>query len=270
MKFNITPPPQSPPKMRYRIEWRIDPKTGYKYQVEVPVENVEQVDPEEVQLISSNYYENSGSHNNGLINNTTHNQLQASSSQNMVSGINRLERVNRKKDVRVVDYAKNCPVKWAKTINSGNINLPLYIWSSIAELEAAMSGRAEPLREGELVGKLRHLKNIAEVCCLNSTSTDFSSYGWSIARDYATKVEDEINVGIINWADMQPGIRTSSLVAAQMDCPRGLQKSSQKSKESDKDKEKLACTTYNKCLTKNKCEYEVTYPDPRPYMSTQT
>ena len=69
--------------------------------------------------------------------------------------------------MRVVEYAKNCPVKWAKTVNSTNINLPLYIWSSIAELEAAMSGRAEQLLEGELVGKLRHIKNTAEVCCLN-------------------------------------------------------------------------------------------------------
>ena len=74
-------------------------------------------------------------------------------------------------------------------------------------------------------------------------------------------MEDEVNVGIVNWANMQPGIRTSSLVAAQMDCPRGLSKPTQKTKESEKDRDKLVCATYNKCLTKNKCEYEITYPD---------
>ena len=233
VKVPITPPPQSPPRTRYRIEWRIDPRSGVKYQVEVPVQNADQFESEEMQFIGANYHENSGLNNNGLVNNTVHTQAHASSHQNIVSGINRLEKNSRKKDVRVVEYAKNCPVKWAKTVNSTNINLPLYIWSSIAELEAAMSGRAEQLQEGELVGKLRHIKNIAEVCCLNSNITDFLSYGWSIARDYATKVEDEVNVSIVHWANMQPGIRTSSLVAAQMDCPRGLSKPTQKTKESE-------------------------------------
>ena len=159
----------------------------------------------------------------------------------------------------MVDLAKSCPVKWAKSTNSSSINLPLYTWGFISELESSLSGRTKPMRDGELLGKMRHLKNLMEVCCLNASNNDFNSYGWAIAKDYAQKVEDEVAHNLIDWCDMQHGIRTSSLVLAQMDCPRQSFQKTTKSRESDK--ERVVCVTYNKCTTKGKCDYEVAHPD---------
>ena len=122
-----------------------------------------------------------------------------------------------------------------------------------------MSGRGPQLSKAEILGKVRHLKNTLEICCINTTSTEFTSYGWTIARDYAIKVEDEVNQGIADWAEMTPGVRTNTLVMAQMDCVRHGNKNKQANKELDK--EKPLCTTYNRCTTRGKCEYEVQYPD---------
>ena len=55
---------------------------------------------------------------------------------------------------------------------------------------------------------------------MNSAATDFSSYGWVIARDYAMKVEDEVEQRFVAWQDMLPGVRTQTLVLSQMENPR--------------------------------------------------
>ena len=134
--------------------------------------------------------------------------------------------------------------------------MPLYTWASIYELEAALSGRSEPLQEGELLGKLRHIKNYLEVCCLNSSSSDFMGYGWTIAKDYAFKVEEEVTNGLADWNDMTAAVRTNTLVLSQMDCPRQNTLKSNKQKEP----EKMLCTTYNQCTVIGKCDYEVANP----------
>ena len=139
-----------------------------------------------------------------------------------------------------------------------NINLPLFTWGAISELESSLSGRSEPLQEGDLVGKLRHLKNIMEVCCLNSSSTEFSAYGWNLAKDYATKVEEEVEQKLASWPDMTTGVRTATLVASQMDCPRPLPR--QEKEKSANVPENSICFTYNKCTTEGKCHYEVENP----------
>ena len=73
-----------------------------------------------------------------------------------------------------------------------NINLPLYTFGAVSELEASLSGRSEPLTATYTLAKLSHLKNIMDVCCLNSDSSDFVGYGWTIAKDYAMKVDASI------------------------------------------------------------------------------
>ena len=75
-----------------------------------------------------------------------------------------------------IDFAKKCPVKWAKIAKADNINLPLYSYGAVTEIEAALSGRGDPMSVEVLLAKIRHLKNTFEVCCLNSSSTDFCTY----------------------------------------------------------------------------------------------
>ena len=117
-----------------------------------------------------------------------------------------------------------------------------------------MSSRSNHVTQGEILGNLCHLKSIFEVCCLNSTSVDFSHYGWQIAKDYALKVDDEIEQGLTSWDEMTTVVGNSSFVLAQMDCPRqALSKQVSNKKEGIKE---VVCTTFNRCLTKNKCEYD--------------
>ena len=114
-----------------------------------------------------------------------------------------------------------------------------------------------------LLAKIRHLKNTFEVCCLNSSSTDFCTYGWVIARDYALKVEDEVEQRFVAWQDMMPGVRTQTLVLSQMENPRSIvrKKTGETPAPSDpKVTRKERCTTFNTCTTEMKCDYEVSNP----------
>ena len=156
---------------------------------------------------------------------------------------------------KVIDFAKKCPVKWSKQATMATINLPLYAWGAVAELEASLSGRSEAMQEGVLLGKLRHLQNILEVCCLSCSSTDFVGYSWTLARDYASKVDNEVEQKLASWQGMQAGVRTATLVSAQMEHPRPVGV-----KDPKKLEKKDVCTTYNRCKTEGKCEYEVSHP----------
>ena len=272
--------PLSPlPRQSYHLEWRIHPHTGEAYQIEVPSLNSQTHLPKEDDRHPLNYSRPiHGRSDIGFP--STHASAPKATLQSVqqqyttlqdqngqqhayrngdVTGISRLGKNNTKKNSKMVDLARLCPVKWAKTTTSNTINLPLYTWAIVSELESSLSGRGDQFSEQEMLGKIRHLKNVAEVCCLNSNSTDFSSYGWAIARDYALKVEDEVAQGLASWSEMHHGVRTNSLLLAQMDCSRQSFQKTAKTRESDKDK--LVCTTYNKCTTKGKCEYEVTNPD---------
>ena len=159
------------------------------------------------------------------------------------------------KESKVIDFAKKCPVRWSKQATMANINLPLYAWGAVAEVESSMSGRTEAMSEAAMLGKIRHLQNILEVCCLSSSSTDFTGYGWTLARDYATKVENEVDQKLASWQNMQAGVRTSTLLSSQMEHPRPAQ-----TRDPKKVEKKELCTTYNKCKTEGKCEYEVSHP----------
>ena len=279
------------------VEWRVDPYSGEKFQVLVsscqsgrpalqannnssnPVQHQDtfQQESARVPTMVSQYSVRNGNvqpHRSGSSQQQPFSQnvfqaepllrdtsayTQANSSNHNVTGITRIEQGKNKKNSCVVDMARNCPAKWSKTATNSSINLPLYAWGAVAELEACMSGRSSHVTQGEILGKLRHLKSILEVCCLNSTSADFSHYGWQIAKDYALKVEDEVGQGLTSWDAMTTGVRTSALVLAQMDCPRQVS-SKQVSNKKDVNKE-VVCTTFNRCLTKNKCEYELSNPD---------
>ena len=117
------------------------------------------------------------------------------------------------------------------------------------------------MSEDVILGKLRHLKSTMEVCCLNSSSSEFTAYGWTLARDYATKVNSEVEQKLTTWKDMPAGVRTATLVSAQMENPRPASKPP--TTKTNPTEKKDLCTTYNSCATEGKCEYEVSHPDKR-------
>ena len=163
------------------------------------------------------------------------------------------------KKSKLLDYAKKCPTKWAKDTKPANINLALYGYAALAELESLLASGSDSLTDGQVLGRVRHVKNVFEVCCVNSDAKDFSSYGWVLARDYATKVENKVDQGVVDWQGMPVGVQTADLVLAQCEYPRP-QKPETKKEVNLTGGQKL-CTTYNQCSTADKCDYEVSNPD---------
>ena len=162
------------------------------------------------------------------------------------------------KNLKLLDYVRSCPAKWAKKVTVDNMNLPVYGYGVIAELTASLSGRAPALSQEVLLAKLQHLQNTFGVCCLNTTEKEFGNYGWVLARDYSMKVQDRVNQKLTTWDNLSPEVQTSELVASQMEFPRPAEK---KILEKKPEERRPMCTTWNSCSTENKCQYEVEHPD---------
>ena len=259
-----TPPP--PPPVR-KFEWRCDPQTGNSYQVEVPATPSQlQQQPQHLPSWSSQpgapqpaslqqQYQRPEDFDQQL--------------QKQMKGIVQLcEGGVAKKAMKTIEFAKKGSAKWAKKVTVDSINLPLFTLGAISELESSLSGRTEKLSDDVFLAKLCHIKNYLDVCCLNSEPTDFKGYGWSIAKDYALKVEGEVEQNITSWEEMPGGVQTSQLLLAQMDCPKPSKPAAPTKGASGTYKEKegpqvakARCPSFNSCKSKDKCEYEVSNPD---------
>ena len=131
----------------------------------------------------------------------------------------------------------------------------------IAELNAALTGRSDPISGPVLLAKLQHLQNVVEICCINSAEAEYCNYGWVLARDYALKVNDKVDQGLSSWDTACSGIQTDVLVSAQMEFPRPAKEKDPVKKLGSKDSGTgLYCGTYNRCSTEGKCDYEVSNP----------
>ena len=171
--------------------------------------------------------------------------------------VSMVEKGDSLKKMKLNDYVKRCPAKWSKDVTSENMNLPVYAYGTTSELVASLSGRAEPLPEAVLLAKLQHMQNVFEICCQNSTLQEYNNYGWVLARDYASKVQNKVDQKLMDWGTMSAGVQTADLVSAQFEFPRpALPKKDLK----DDKKDKTICTTFNTCTTEKKCDYEVANP----------
>ena len=166
-----------------------------------------------------------------------------------------------RKPAKLLDYVKKCPAKWCKNVKNSSMNLPVYVYGVIAELNAALTGRSDPISGPVLLAKLQHLQNVVEICCINSAEAEYCNYGWVLARDYALKVNDKVDQGLSSWDTACSGIQTDVLVSAQMEFPRPAKEKDPVKKLGSKDSGTgLYCGTYNRCSTEGKCDYEVSNP----------
>ena len=156
-----------------------------------------------------------------------------------------------RKQNKLIDYVRRCPAKWCKQVKPTSMNLPVFGYGAVSELIDSMTGKTDQLPGTVLVAKLKHLKDVFEVCCINSTDSEFCEYGWTLARDYALKVQDKVDQQQHSW-DTHTGIQSDVLLSAQMEFPRPAKKEQAKVTA-----DKPLCTTYNKCTTEGKCDYEV-------------
>ena len=271
----VTSPATNPPVVQSTLEWRIHPHTGERYQVQVPsmattpqqqttqlggtptnLQNqqsymanttaVFQPDMSSQQPSATSHIDQS--HNSSLLG-----RDRVAGIVSLVEGGGGTRRISR-----VLEFSKKCPTKWSKQATLATINLPLYAWGVMEEIESALSGRIESLPDSVILGKIRHLKNTLEVCCQNSGATDFTGYSWTLAKDYATKLNDEIEQGKTTWQQLPSEVKTSTLMSATMENPRPVQRSDPKKTKVDDKKD--ICLTFNRCMTENKCDYEVANP----------
>ena len=289
----VTPPRQVvlPATPKPRLEWRIHPHTGVAYQVEISPQYYpasQQVTAQPTysaaahvsppsQQVPAYHTHTAGPASQqgerhtlsqsevlGNVSDQPHadNTSSLSKQERLAGIVSLLDGGVTRKQPQIIDHAKKCPTKWAKQATMSNVNLPLFAWGAVSELESSISGRSGTLSESSILGKLRHLKNVMEVCCLNSTSSDFTSYGWTLARDYAVKVENEVEQRLASWDDMAAGVRTATVIAAQMENPRRAEFPQKPGTGSGTGKGmRDTCTTFNKCSTAGKCDYEVQHPD---------
>ena len=253
--------------------WHRDPRSGLMYQIPVPqhhrVENLPVPGPsvQQPQVYHQGDGTPAGHHVSGQV---IQQQVQGSQQlhqlsrsysgnvQDRVQGITNLsEREGGVKRPKLIDYVKKCPVKWAQQVKPDTMNIPVYAWGAVTEIIESLSGRAEALSEPELLGKLQHMQGVFEVCCINSTPVEYNSYGWTLARHYASKVQAKVDQDLLTWSTIQPGVQTAELVAAQMEYPKPLEKKLPSKKPED---EKQMCHTYNSCNVEGKCDYEVAHP----------
>ena len=277
------------PPVRSHLEWRCDEVTGERFQVEVPPNRQSPLPNQPLNFPGVNTAQAGIGYHHGSLpwqsasqpcsgpplppqtqaqphHQGVGGQRQGQLQQHLQGIVKLVEGGVTKKPAKTLDFAKKCSAKWAKKVTSESINLPLFTYGAITELESSLSGRSDPLAEGELLAKLRHIKNFLEVCCLNSEMTDFKGYGWTIAKDYALKVEGDVDQQITTWSEMSNGVQTNQLVLAQMDFPRPsfVNKKAGTGKEPDGKlgtSVKERCRTYNSCKTEDKCEYELSNPD---------
>ena len=171
--------------------------------------------------------------------------------------VNLVDGEGTRKPSKLMDHVRRCPAKWCKTVKPNSMNLPVFAYGAISELTASLSGRTDPITKEVLLSKLQHIQNVFEICCINSSEADFSSYGWVLARDYALKVNERVDQQMLSWGTLSQGIQTDILVSSQMEYPRP-----QKANEDLKDRrgDKPLCTTFNKCSVEGKCDWEVSNP----------
>jgi len=88
------------------------------------------------------------------------------------------------------------------------VNQNLWAFGYMKHLLATKTGTLPQLSPEEEVARLRHFLDVLETAALHSTATDFQCQGWTIARDYNTRVMADLDQGEVTW----PTIATAACV----------------------------------------------------------
>ena len=168
----------------------------------------------------------------------------------------------------VSDWAKMCPTKSASSVTVKNMNLPMYLWGRLGELRAANAGICGSLPADELEARLRHIQTVLQVCMQNSVPSDFSNYGWELARCYDQQIQGTMDSGLATWVGFDKEFPRTAHPAFMMEADREIQRPVKKKearKQEDGEptgqKAKKICPVFNSCRQRKKCQNEVDNPD---------
>ena len=172
----------------------------------------------------------------------------------------------------LVQYARDCPVHWTSKITTQNMNVVLWSWAYVAQLLASRTGQAPAYPDGELEARLQHFLSVLEVTLQTTNQTDFASDSWKVARLYHTKVQQKLDSGVTDWIQMyeQWGGSTlpHELMAANAEAAPAVYKRGGRKPGDEQsgmgggsrgkdEKLKRLCSTWNKCETRGKCQWEL-------------
>ena len=167
----------------------------------------------------------------------------------------------------VSDWAKMCPTKSASSVTLKNMNLPMYLWGRLGELRAANAGICGSLPSDELEARLRHIQTVIQVCMQNSVPSDFTNYGWELARCYDQQIQTTMDSGLSTWVGFDKEFpRTAHpgfLMEADREVIKPVKKDIRKVENGDAtgQKSKKICPVFNSCKQRKKCQKEVDNPD---------
>ena len=154
---------------------------------------------------------------------------------------------------------------YKSSLNQNNINAVAFAYGSFKHLEAIMTGLIPGVSETELIARVRHLKNVYEVCCLSSNLSTFAEPSWQVAREYDARIMSDIESGGKTWEGLSNGLETDAIYVAKEICELKNKKRAKtektdkvdvKSDKSKKDPKSNGCTTYNTHRASDGCYWE--------------
>ena len=104
----------------------------------------------------------------------------------------------RNKQLKAFEFAATGQFSYKHQLKQDNMNAITFAYGSFKHLEAAKLGLIE-MNDDEFLARLRHLKNVYEVACLSSNLGSFTDNAWQVAREYDTRVVNDIESGAKTW-----------------------------------------------------------------------
>ena len=91
-----------------------------------------------------------------------------------------------------------------------------------------------------------------------SNNSDYSSFAWHRARNYSSRIFNDLDNGHTTWASIGSKLDPTSMMQAIESVPREFKTRDQKKKEQDASTP--PCPKWNTCDVSGKCSYEVDNP----------
>ena len=94
------------------------------------------------------------------------------------------------------------------------MNLALFSYGSIEHLLSLSNGTLPPVSKEEYNSRLQHILNVLEIACLGSGIRDFDTHSWRIAREYDSKILEDVEQGYKHWLTLNKCIDPTAWTTA--------------------------------------------------------
>ena len=161
--------------------------------------------------------------------------------------------------VRPTEYSRFCQVDYSEKVKADNANLVMYCYGFIRQILLARHGHVANMSDSEINGRLQHLLHLLELTAMFSSNSDYSSFAWHRARNYSSRIFNDLDNGNTTWASIGSKLDPTSMMQAIEAVPREFKKREEKKKGEDA-ATTPPCPKWNSCDVPGKCSYEVDNP----------